>query len=252
MHAYETSPETLGPSLIFCSSSCDVLRGLQKCAPPAFELSHKWVKRLKPEYTAIQANPTIDHSIGSRFFKSPWSHQIPSELWSILCSLKQLVLAFEEIEDSDSRSMPLENDHLVLLTNRLHSLSLDIRLTPFQEAIRLGTLIYLTIRVLGFEGNPCIENLIHALQKNFDYSLPDLATIAPDLLFWILFMSGIASQGFVSHIWCLNNLRICAKQNALRSWEDALSVLKGYLFVPRRRNDPAKCLWNSIALGMVL
>ncbi|KAJ5597034.1 hypothetical protein N7450_003492 [Penicillium hetheringtonii] len=243
-----TSKPKVRTGCITCN--CDLLRGLQSSAPPVFEVSSKWINRIESKAAASKSNLTTRPSIGARFFVSPWSQDIPSPLSSILYSLCHLISRFEDIEDSDCRSLPLENDHLVLLANRLHSLPREITLTPFQDAIRLGTLCYLTVRVMRFEGNPCIENLIRTLRHNFEYSLPILSAVAPDLLFWILFISGIASQGFDSHIWCIENLRNCASQLGLRWWEDAASILEGYFFVSRLRNDPAKALWNSVVGGM--
>ena len=238
-------------SLITCLSSCDLLRGLQSSAPPVFEVSSKWINRIESQAAASKTNLITRPSIGARFFVSPWSQDIPSPLGTILYSLCSLISRFEDIEDSDNRSLPFENDHLVLLANRLHSLPREISLTPFQDAIRLGTLCYLTVRVMRFEGNPCIENLIRTLRHNFEYSLPILYSVAPDLLFWILFVGGIASQGFDCHIWCIENLRNCTSQLGLRTWEDASSILEGYFFVNRLRNDPANALWNSVSEGLV-
>lgn len=211
------------------------------------ELPSKWLQRIESNSAALESNTGTHRSIGARFFHSPWSQDLPPELWSILHSLKPLISRFEDIEDSETRALPVENDHLLLLINRLHSLPRVSPLTPLQEAIRLGALIYLSVRVLIFEGNPCTEQLLLTLQCNFELSLPILTTTAPDLLFWILFVCGIASQGFKCHAGVVEMLRNSAAQLSLQRWDDALSVLEGYFFVYRRRNDPSKSLWDSIA-----
>jgi hypothetical protein len=69
---------------------------------------------------------------------------------------------------------------------------------------------------------------------------------APDLLFWILYMGGFASQGFDCHELFVTQLKTSVAELSLTEWSSALSILHGFFFVGRIGNDAARLFWDSV------
>jgi len=220
------------------------MRGLLIDSPPVFDLLPKWVLKTQNGCAYIKSYDPSS-SIGERFFSSVWSPNIPPQLQSIIESFGQLVPCFESIADSESRTLTFENDYLLLLMHRLYSVPYVCPLEPFHNTIRLSVVIYAVIRIWKFEGKPGTECLIQRLRQCIEQSLGDLERTAPDLLFWTLFLSSLASIGLPSHGWCLARVRKAAVQLGLKNWNDAKQVLEGFFFVCRPRNENSKTFWDS-------
>jgi hypothetical protein len=65
-----------------------------------------------------------------------------------------------------------------------------------------------------------------SLEVTFGY----LQVTAPDLLFWILWMGGLASRGAECRTWFVENLRTVAQQLGLVHWVAARIVLGEFFY----------------------
>lgn len=202
--------------------------------------------------SALFKSHNASSAVGTRFFSSALSRDICAELQSILQSFQQLISHYESIEGTDTRSLPLENDYLLLLVRKLYSLPYDCTLTPVQDTIKISVLVYCVVRIWKFEGKPCIQYLNRTLRQSLEKSRPELETTAPDLIFWSLFLGALASPGLESHKWCVTGLKESARKLSLKDWDSAVLVLQGFFFVCRPSNEPAKRLWHSISSAMDL
>ena len=221
------------------------MRGLLKRAPPAFDLSARWVRKIQTECAFMTTCSLPSSALGRQFFTSPWSQDFPTELRSIIEAFRQMIPLYESIAESDLRSSPYQNDHLLLLVHRLYSLPYICSLTPLQDITRLAVLLYAVIRIWTFEGKPCIEVLLQTLQQGFEKTFTLLEDIAPDLLFWILFLGVLAARGLPSRGWFLEKARRSAERLGLKTWDDAARVLEQFFFARRPNGETAKALWHS-------
>lgn len=236
--------EVLGDWAITTIYCCDLMRGLLLDSPPVFDLLPNWALKTQNGCAYFKSyNPSF--SVGERFFSSTWSPNIPPQLQSIIQSFQQVIPCFESMADLESRTLTFENDYLLLLMHQLYSLPYDYPLEPLHNTIRLSVMIYAVVRIWKLEGKPGTECLVQRYRQSIEKGLDYLERTAPDLLFWALFLSSLASLGLPSHGWCLVNVRKAAVQLGLKNWNDAKRVLEDFFFVCRPRNENAKTLWDS-------
>lgn len=183
--------------------------------------------------------------LGTGFFNSSWSKDIPPMFKSIISLFQQLVNYYESLDIVVAEPMSVENDCLLFLGYRLLALPYQCSLSAFQETVRLTILAYASIRVWSFYGMPCLEALVGSLRRSLIDSLPIIRSTAPDLLFWVLFIGSLASRGMDCHPWFLMRLVDVADELLLDGWDSAVSVLEKFFFVCRSQDEPARELWIS-------
>ncbi|KAJ5098852.1 hypothetical protein N7532_005853 [Penicillium argentinense] len=227
--------------------SCVFLRSMIKNAPPALPMCKKYQERVFKESVFFKANNRFTKlaKIGTRFFTSSWSRDLPPSFRSIISLFQQLVAYYESLDISVAEPMSVENDCLLYLSYRLLWLPEQCTLTPFQETLRLSIVVYASVRIWTFYGMPCLEALVERLQESLYKSLPVLRSTASDLLFWILFIGSLASKRMKCHSWFLAQLMDSADQLLLEGWESAIAVLEKFFFVCRPKDEPARELWHA-------
>ncbi|KAJ5579583.1 uncharacterized protein N7459_005568 [Penicillium hispanicum] len=230
-------------SILYC---CDLFRGLVANQPPIFDITPKWVSRLRDESSFLNFDKDEPSTVGYGFFDSTWAGDIHPQLILILQSLRKLIPCYENEVYANSQSIPIANDCLLLLTHQLLSLSYEFPLTPFQETLRLSILLYVAIRIWTFQGKGCTEYFLQFLRTSLDKTHHLLERTAVDLLFWIYFMSSFASKGLECHSWCVARLIKCGDALSVDDWDSAFLVLRRFLFVSRSTDESAKEFWNSV------
>lgn len=228
------------------------MRGAIASPQPVFRISRAWEARALSQSTFLVAgsDSTNYSSLGARFFNSPWSRKLHPDLKSTLQALQKLINYYEDQLSSDFArfSNPIGNDYLIVLILRLYSPVSECSHMAFQESLRLSTIVYCMIRICTHQGLPSLAVLVDRLRQSLNHSFLNLHFFAPDLLFWMLFMGGLASQTppIPSQAWFVEHLAVLACELSLADWNSAVHVLQGYFFFSRVNELEAKSLWESV------
>jgi hypothetical protein len=70
--------------------------------------------------------------------------------------------------------------------------------------------------------------------------------MADDLLFWILFVGGMASEGLECRRWFVVRLRETADRLGITGWDAAFPLLDGFFFLDRSGENYAGNLWEEV------
>lgn len=232
--------------------SVDLFIFMTSNTPAIFEIPPRWKEKIFTDSNLLTINKNLDkHTpLGTAFFTSPWSDLIPIDLADIIQSLQHLIPYHEQKVKLGNHSILTDNDHLVLVARQLSATSLKAHLNPFQESIRISICIYFTTRIWSFARAPCSIILVRMLRESLDGCLAHFKALAPDLLFWISFMSCFASRGSEYFAWAARGLKSCAEQLSVFEWYGALPILERFLFV-LRESDIAKIVWDEVnCVGM--
>lgn len=232
------------------NESADCTRAFADNLDLFFDISRAWEAKVHREIAQITTHTTTKktHSspLASSFTNTTWFNSLSPRLKVLIKSLKWIILNFEGIIHVDNQFSETKNDYLVLSTYRLISLHKDTPITPFEDTIRLTMLLYTVTRLWTISPQQCegfIENnLIPTLKSSYE----EIRRIAPDLLFWVLFMGGFASRGLECHAWFLEGLVECAVSRGVSSWDKARGVLERFFFVQRVTEDPGRGFWEDV------
>ncbi|KAL5337753.1 hypothetical protein BJX70DRAFT_368682 [Aspergillus crustosus] len=118
--------------------------------------------------------------------------------------------------------------------------------TDIQEPLRITMLIFSAIQVFDLQWVPCIPFAVEDLRQSLDATLPILWDTAYDLLFWILFIGGMALRGLDCHQWVVAHLGEAADRLGMVDWNMALPLLQQFFFFPRASAKRPECLWNEV------
>jgi hypothetical protein len=126
------------------------------------------------------------------------------------------------------------------------------RPSVLNEPLRLTLIIYLNFRIWHFQCFPFMSHMVSNLQRTLTPIYDELRSAAPTLLFWILFIGGMASQEYRCHGWFVNGLIELVKPERLDlgGWDDAKAVLEGFFF-PKQAWSGEELdgdLWNEVLL----
>lgn len=77
-------------------------------------------------------------------------------------------------------------------------------------------------------------------------ALAHIKNTAPDVLFWILFIGGMAAQGHSPHSWFVHQLVDLAASLELREWEEAREILGGFLYTDQPGQLRGEILWEQV------
>ncbi|KAF3400321.1 hypothetical protein DPV78_006070 [Talaromyces pinophilus] len=114
-----------------------------------------------------------------------------------------------------------------------------------QGTIRLALLVHAMIRIWDLQGVEALGTLAHNLRRSLAITLTILETNVPDLLVWVLFLGGLASQGLKGHEWWVYKLADAAVRMSATKWHSLLKVLEGCCLLYRTTDIPVKGLWND-------
>ncbi|KAL3470432.1 hypothetical protein BJX99DRAFT_264239 [Aspergillus californicus] len=205
-------------TMVYC---CDLVKGLIE-SPLEFYISPKWECKVRQESVFLKDSDDCTTSLlGSRFFNSAWSRNLHPGLKPVIQSFQKAIPVYESQRDGLSAgSIPSEHDYLVLFGHQLCSLGRDSPLDPFQETLRLAIQVYTVIRMWNFKGMPCAEHTVSMLRRSLEKSFPAIQHMAPDLLFWILFMGGLGTNKRDCYAWFLDHLSETARLLHIDDWDD--------------------------------
>ncbi|KAL4884604.1 hypothetical protein BJY04DRAFT_232987 [Aspergillus karnatakaensis] len=214
--------------------------------------------------------PTLT-SLGIRFTTAPWHTQLHPTLISHLEAFRRLIRHFEIGSLFPEVVAPTDNDLFVIIQHELLSTHYTHNDTPFDEVesrhnftlnepLRLSLMIYLYTRVSNFQGLPILRFMVETFQKSLQVALAEnlspLSTStlhnqppALDLLFWLLFIGGMASQGHSSHAWFVSHVAHIARSLSLEDWTTQVRPLLGeFFYTDRPGYTDAEDLWSEVTL----
>jgi hypothetical protein len=187
--------------------------------------------------------------LGSRFATAPWFAELDPSMQYTIDVCHRLLVHIGIAALRPNVVMPGDNDLYLLLEHHLVSLDYPERNTDLNEPLRQTIFIYLYIRVMHLQSFPIMPYMADALRECLLPRLSYLQEIAPDLLFWILFVGALASQGYRSHPWFVAYLRCMASSLGLEEWDKARVVLGEFFYAPEPEETVVDDLWKEV-VGM--
>jgi hypothetical protein len=187
---------------------------------------------------------------------------------------QQLILHYETAQIYPEIIQVTDNDPFLIFEHQLLSISYSSPATGGQdkppdeaepcyglrsrfpsvinEPLRLTLIIYLNFRIWHFQCFPFMNHMVSNLQRTLIPIYDELQATAPTLLFWILFIGGMASQGYRCHGWFVNGLIELVKPELLDlgEWDDAKAVLEGFFYTKQdwSGEELDGDLWNEVLL----
>ncbi|KAF7182374.1 hypothetical protein CNMCM7691_001854 [Aspergillus felis] len=232
---------------------CDVKSAALQNSRPTFRLSARWRSEILQESTLFRSTEHLHVStslekLGSRFFAAPWYPPLDDTLKTFVQVLRRLIIYFETAQQQPSIVLPTDNDLFLVFEHQLLSTVYKTGTTLLQEPLRLSLLIYLNLRIWHFQAFPFMQFMVEALRRSLVPAYGHAQSTAPDLLFWILFIGGMASQGYKCHPWFVSWLTETARRLDLVEWEKARETLGGFFYTDQPGERGAENLWNEVLL----
>jgi hypothetical protein len=219
----------------------------------------------------------LDHqTLGRRFTTAPWREQLHPVMRGHLEAFRRLIRHFELANRFPWAGIvaPTDNDLFVVLQHDLLSTHFDQDNDPgLNEPLRLTLIIYLFTRVCDFQNLPMTQVMGETLRECLNPKVAQTVTTmdtetlpprqppltflthaAPDLFFWILFIGGMASQGYSSHAWFVHHLAGVAQALGLKEWLGEVRPLLGEFFYTARNSQGGQPetvgedLWSEVVV----
>ncbi|KAL3443952.1 hypothetical protein BJX65DRAFT_311431 [Aspergillus insuetus] len=249
----------------------DVKSAALKNTRPIFTISRKWREEILPMCTKEELSlPKSLSRLGCSFFSSPWSSKLDPTMTAFLRVAQRLILHYETAQIYPEIIQATDNDPFLIFEHQLLSTSYYDSRTELQynvdskhelypgrpsvlnEPLRLTLIIYLNFRIWHFQCFPFMNHMVSNLQRTLSPIYDELQSVAPTLLFWILFIGGMASQGYRCHGWFVNGLIELVKPERLDmgEWDDARVVLEGFFYTKQAwtGEELDGDLWNEVLL----
>ncbi|KAL2802261.1 hypothetical protein BJX63DRAFT_120268 [Aspergillus granulosus] len=197
--------------------------------------------------------------LGTSFSEAPWYPGLEDSMKTFLRISQRLVQYYEVARLRPSIIMPTDNDLFVLLKHQLVAIRYPVAaagpsgpLVPgsslLNEPLRITLLIYLHMRTWHFQNIPIMRYMVNSLQQIL-LLCKTIRQTAPDALFWILFIGGMASRGYNGHSWFVSQLAEISRYLALRDWATAREVLGGFFYTDQPDEPGGEELWDQVALA---
>ncbi|KAL6233636.1 hypothetical protein BDW75DRAFT_231833 [Aspergillus navahoensis] len=190
--------------------------------------------------------PTTLASFGTRFARAPWYTEINSSMRGIIKVFGQLVQHFEIAILLPDVIMPPDINLFIIIQHQLLSIHHTLGSEDLNGPLCLSLLIYLYLHVSSFQSFPIMRNMVETLRQSLAPRLSYFQVTAPDLLFWILFSGGMASQGYSSHPWFVLHLAEIAYRLKLEEWVQVRPVLAEFFYPAKSGEKGAENLWNEV------
>ncbi|KAF7136989.1 hypothetical protein CNMCM5793_006740 [Aspergillus hiratsukae] len=231
----------------------DVKSAALRNSRPMFPMSARWRSEILQESTLFRSTEHLQVSksleiLGNRFFAAPWYSRFDSSLKSFVQVLRRLIIYLETAQQQPSIVLPTDNDLFLVFEHQLLSTVYESGATLLQEPLRLSMLIYLNVRIWHFQAFPFMQFMVEALRRSLVPAYGHAQSTASDLLFWILFIGGMASQGYKCHPWFVSRLTEVARRLDLVEWEKARETLGGFFYTDQPGERGAENLWNEVLL----
>ncbi|KAL3462457.1 hypothetical protein BJX64DRAFT_259176 [Aspergillus heterothallicus] len=220
---------------------------------PVFPVSARWRSEILQDSRLFLKRDALDTpkdlaSLGTSFFAAPWYHTVDPTMKLFLQVMQRLIVYYEHAQRNPSTVMPTDNDLFLVMEHQLLSARYSTATNP-NEPLRHTLIIYLNLRVWHFQSFPFMQYMVEYLQQSLVVSFAYLQSQTPELLFWILVIGTLASQGYKCHRWYLSRLIEMAGRLGVREWEEATGVLGGYFYTEQASEKRAEeDLWNEVLL----
>jgi hypothetical protein len=187
--------------------------------------------------------------LGSGFPSAPWYAEIDPSLKYFVEVFRRLVRHFELARNSPSQVMPTDNDLFLVFQYELLAarFAVETESADLNEPLRLAILIYSYTRISHYQQFPMLGCMADTLRASLVPRLAHLTTTAPQLLFWILVIGGMASQQSSSHSWFVKNVADVAWALEVTDWTGQVRPLLGrFFYTDQPGQTGAEDLWSEV------
>ncbi|KAL3487461.1 hypothetical protein BJX62DRAFT_213506 [Aspergillus germanicus] len=280
--------EQLDHQTLFQIYHSDIMYAALTNTTPARPLIARWRCEILQETNVFHSSSDLvshlDHStrarlsmLGTSFFEAPWYYDLAGTMKALLCVSQRLIQYYEAGRLQPSPDVLTDNSLFLVLGHQLLSTRYPA-LSPageshsetvscvLDEPIRITLFIYLNMRIWNFQEYPIMQRLVNSLRDallciviisptGFPVPLPAPASVlfhvknnAPDVVFWMLFIGAMASQGHSANTqsWFVHQLADLAELLELRDWEMAREFLGGFFFTDQPGQQRGEELWKHI------
>jgi hypothetical protein len=240
--------------------------------PPTLPLTATWRNEIRQEmevfYSARNFMAHLDeryrktasqlYVLGTSFFAAPWYEGLEDSMKNFLHMFQRSIQYYEVACLRPSIIMPTDNDLFVLLEYQLISIrypqnpaaSCTVS-TLLHEPLRLTLFIYLNLFVWRFQVFPVMQYMVNPLLQSLGSTTPipilkQIKQGAPDVLFWILFIAGMASRGHDGHSWFVAQLVELTLDLGIRDWFEAREILGGFFYSDQPGQSGGEELWEQV------
>ncbi|KAL4881669.1 hypothetical protein BJY04DRAFT_56245 [Aspergillus karnatakaensis] len=232
-----------------CDGKAALLLGTQ----PIFIMSPRWRNAIV--FGSEVFNPTHPSSkppaalsaLGHRFNTSSWRTELNRTMLSSIEIFRRLILYYEMATQQPELGMMTDNDLLIAAEHQLHALDFSGD-NNLNEPMRLSLLVYLSIRIWHLAGLPMMFNIVVNLRNSLEPQLPSFQAIAPDLVFWMLFMGGMGSLAESGRSWYVERLSEMRTLLWIEDWAQARSILGEFFYTNQLGQTGGEDLWDEVIL----
>ncbi|KAL2844503.1 hypothetical protein BJY01DRAFT_235269 [Aspergillus pseudoustus] len=246
--------DALSHMALFKLYQCDVKAAALKGSHPIFPMTPRFKNAIVFgcevfDPSNCSQTPPAFLTLGIRFFRSSWFSSLTQQIRASVEIFRRLIIYFEQAAQKPEQSMVTDNDLLVATEHHLHSLRFEPN-QDLNEPLRLCLLIYMNIRVWRLWGLPIMSSLAASVRESLNLSL--FQNFAPDLVFWMLFMGGMAAQGDRSDGWYVDRLAETRVLLGVTDWAQARGILVEYFYTDQPGMTAAEDLWRQVQLAGVM
>ncbi|KAJ5355125.1 uncharacterized protein N7496_012337 [Penicillium cataractarum] len=222
---------------------------------PIFPISTRWRSEIIQDFRLLLTRDEIDTpkdlaSLGVTIFSSSWYTTLDRTLKIFFQVIQRLIIYYEHAQRNPASVMPTDNDLFLVAEHQILSACFETTdPTDINEPLRLTLVIYLNLRVWHFQSFPFMQYVVESLRQSLEVPYQHLQNETPELLFWILVLGGLASQGYKCHRWYLTRLIEMTERLGLSEWQAARAVLGRYFYTDQPSEKRAEeDLWNEVHL----
>jgi hypothetical protein len=147
-------------------------------------------------------------------------------------------LIHERIERVDVNNHHRDFAFLVLL----HGNPIPVRSCAISGSI----FIYLFLRRIPIL-SPVFDWMVGLMQQDFERTEASiLATYRPEIIFWMLYIAGLASLGRRQRLWFRGKLARCRMVLKLNCWREAKNILEKLAWAETLGESSGKALWQEL------
>ncbi|OOQ83664.1 hypothetical protein PEBR_35945 [Penicillium brasilianum] len=250
----------------------DIMRAALTNTPPTLPLTATWRSEIRQEtevfYSTRNFMTYLDeryrktasqlYVLGTSFFAAPWYEGLEDSMKNFLHLSQRSIQYYEVACLRPSIVLPTDNDLFVLLEYQLISIRYPQNTAAscalsnlLHEPLRLTLFIYLNMCVWRFQVFPVMQYMVNPLLQSLSSTapVPTLERIkqgAPDVLFWILFIGGMASRGHEGHSWFVAQLVELTLELGIRDWFGAREILGGFFYSDQPGQSGGEELWEQV------